>query len=50
MVLGKDLPRNLMCHAHIFSKADRKKMMRWLGLSDVHAGGNGLLLAKPIQV
>ena len=50
MVLHCELPRAVMCHAHIFPKAKRESMSSWLGTSEVHAGFNGLLLAKPIQV
>ena len=50
MVLHCELRRVLMCHAHIFPKAKRESMFDWLGVSEVHAGWNGLLLGKPIRV
>lgn len=50
MVLHCELRRELMCHAHIFPKAKRELMFDWLGVSEVHAGWNGLLLGKPIKV
>ncbi len=50
MVLHCELPRTIMCHTHIFPKAKRESMLEWLGVSEVHAGWNGLLLSKSIQV
>ena len=49
-VLGCEFPRSLMRHAHIFPKAKRAIMPHFLGMDDVHAGSNGILLAKPVQV
>ena len=49
-LLGCNLARILICHAHIYPKAKRTVMEKYLGLNDVQAGHNGLLLAKPLQV
>ena len=39
-----------MSHTHIYPKANRLLMEKYLGLCDVHAGHSGLILAKPLQV
>jgi hypothetical protein len=39
-----------MGHAHTYPKAKRMVIGKYLGLSDVQAGHNGLILAKPLQV